>query len=578
MKQPSIKRSLVLLPSLLILSSLSPLSAMEINHPEPAPGDSFGWSLGISGDTAIVGAFKNGEGGAVYVFDANTGEVRHKLVSDDIEEDDYFGFWSAISGNHIVVSAASKTLEGKQMAGAVYLFDAVTGQQTYKLTADDAEQNDCFGWTSNIWGNQVIVGSIFSNTKGAAYLFNATTGQQTHKLTASDGQSGDAFGTAAVINGNTALVGASNHNGTGAAYLFDATTGVQSYKLAASDAAAGDNFGWSGALDGNTAIVGADKKVIDGHAQAGAAYIYNAATGQQLHRLVADDAAENDQFGYAVDVSGQTAIVGAAHKNVDGKFGAGAAYLFDTATGDQMVKLTASNGDVLDRFGSCVSIENDNFAVTPYGPDGGSSVYLGSVSSMTTLDSGNTKKTISGISFESKRDWIIGRHTSGNAVVLGAGDSASILETDKSVSIGMNAGSNNNTLEISGTLAAHEVYIGSTGGNSGNLLQLNSEADYTLLAAIYLTEGNALAFEQNWTDENQLFDFLGLTDLYAYNGAGGWVAMTESNYEQWLLITKTATDGMLVRINLQPIPEPACYAGLAGLITLLFRVRKRNQA
>lgn len=578
MKLLTVKHSLASLAGVIALSSLPSLHALEITNPEPNPGDSFGWSLGVSGDTTIVGAFRSGTGGVVYVLDADSGEIRHRLVSDDREENDMFGFWSAISGNHVVVSTPAKTVDGKASAGAAYLFDAATGQQTYKLTASDAQAGDSFGWTSAILGNLVVVAAPNANG-GAAYLFDATTGAQTHKLTAADVELGDFFGASASINNNTVLIGASSKSNGGAAYLFDGTTGAQMHKLTADDAQSGDNFGWSSAIDANMAIVGANKKSIDGKATAGAAYLYDASTGQQLHKLTADDAAASDEFGYAVDISGNTAIVGASMKTENGIFNSGAAYLFDTGSGEQLVKLRASNGALLDRFGSCVSVDGDNFAVAPYGPDGGKSIYLGSVQSLTTLDAGNTKKTISGISFESKTDWIIGQSTSGNTVILSAGDSADILETGKAVYIGKNSNSNGNTLEISGTLAANEVYIGSVDQNFGNLLQLNSDADYSLLAAIYLTEGNALAFEQNWLSEDELFDFLGTTELYAYDASrsDSWVAMNESNYLDWLMITDTADDGMLVRIKPQPIPEPSSYAAFVGLMALFYRNRRQKK-
>ena len=63
---------------------------------------------------------------------------------------------------------------------------------------------------------------------------------------------------------------------------------------------------------------------------------------------------------------------------------------------------------------------------------------------MTTLDLGSTSKTISGISFVSQDNWIVGQNTSANQVTLNVGNTANVTAAGKVVYIGQNAGSNNN--------------------------------------------------------------------------------------------------------------------------------------
>lgn len=80
--------------------------------------------------------------------------------------------------------------------------------------------------------------------------------------TASDGAAADQFGTSVALSGGKMLVGASGADdpGTnaGAAYLFDAA-GAET-KLTASDGAAGDEFGNAVAISGNIALVGAARE------------------------------------------------------------------------------------------------------------------------------------------------------------------------------------------------------------------------------------------------------------------------------------------------------------------------------
>ena len=111
-----------------------------------------------------------------------------------------------------------------------------------------------------------------------------TTGAQFNvetKLTASDGVG---IGNSVGISGGTAIVGAVGDDylgfATGTAYLFDVATGNQLFKLTASDAAADNQFGWSVGISGGVAIVGA-RFDDDAGGQSGSAYLFDVATGKQ---------------------------------------------------------------------------------------------------------------------------------------------------------------------------------------------------------------------------------------------------------------------------------------------------------
>ena len=114
-----------------------------------------------------------------------------------------------------------------------------------KLTPTDAAIEDQFGRSIAISGGVVAVGSWYDDdnglSSGSAYLFDATTGAQLHKLISEDGYSGDVFGGFIAIDQGVVAVGAhgDNDNGlqSGSAYLFDIATGDQLFKLVASDAA-----------------------------------------------------------------------------------------------------------------------------------------------------------------------------------------------------------------------------------------------------------------------------------------------------------------------------------------------------
>ncbi|MCH8152269.1 MAG: hypothetical protein IH830_07840, partial [Planctomycetes bacterium] len=115
-------------------------------------------------------------------------------------------------------------------SGSAYLFDTTTGQQLFKLLADDGATNDLFGVSVAISGPTTIVGAFEVDDNGlgsgSAYLFDTTTGRQLAKLLPDDGATADFFGGSVAISGTTAIVGALGHddNGdnSGSAYLFDA--------------------------------------------------------------------------------------------------------------------------------------------------------------------------------------------------------------------------------------------------------------------------------------------------------------------------------------------------------------------
>ena len=337
-----------------------------------AAGDSFGISVAISGATAIVGADLNDDlgsySGSAYLFDIISGQQIVKLLPDDGTENDSFGNSVAISGTITIVGAELAGDKGLG-PGFAYLFDTTTGQQIFKLLADDGAVGDEFGCSVAISGLTAIVGADLvddnGTNSGSAYLFDTTTGRQLFKLLPNDGADFDRFGWSVAISGTTAIIGADlvDDNGTnsGSAYLFDTGTGRQLFKLLAEDSEEADRFGVSVAISGTIAIVGANNDNDNG-INSGSAYLFDTTTGQQLFKLLAEDGEAGDQFGLSVAISGTTAIVG-AHRDDDNGSNSGSAYLFDTTTGQQIAKLLPSDGALYERFGWSVAINSDTAIV-----------------------------------------------------------------------------------------------------------------------------------------------------------------------------------------------------------------------
>lgn len=150
-----------------------------------------------------------------------------------------------------------------------------------------------------------------------------------------------------------------------------------SSRFTASDTAARDDFGHAVSIDSDIMIIGAwlnDAACDMGDdCNAGAAYIYRNVGNEWIEerQLTAADATADDEFGTDVAIIGDLAVIGAP-KNDDGGRDSGSAYVFEFGGADwvQRAKLTASDHDADDRFGTKVAISRDVVVIgSPKGDD-----------------------------------------------------------------------------------------------------------------------------------------------------------------------------------------------------------------
>ncbi|WP_255170519.1 right-handed parallel beta-helix repeat-containing protein [Natrononativus amylolyticus] len=308
-----------------------------------------GSAVSLDGDTAIVGDVNHDgtdvDTGAAFVFTRNgeTWSQEAMLTAEDGQRVDRFGGAVSLDGDTAIVGAHLEDERGFQ-AGAAYVFtrDGETWSQEAKLTAEDGENLDHFGVSVALDGNRALVSAPYraenGNWTGAAYVFarDGETWSQEAKLTAEDGAERDRFGLAVALDGDTALVSAPYHdeNGedAGATYVFvrDGESWSQEAKLVAEDGAAREQFGWSLGLDGDRAVVGMWHVIRGGAPATGAAYLFARDEGawSQEATLLAPDGEDGDDFGRAVDLDDETILAGAPGRDE----GAGSTYAFDRST------------------------------------------------------------------------------------------------------------------------------------------------------------------------------------------------------------------------------------------------------
>ncbi len=391
-----------------------------------AAGDLFGRSVSISGDYAIVGAYDEDEdaaggtylsaAGSAYIFYNNSGtwEQMQKIVASDRRAADNFGYSVSISDDYAIVGAYNEDEDSGggntlNAAGSAYIFynNAGVWEQVNKIVASDRESADEFGKSVSISGDYAIVGAHNEDedagggntliAAGSSYIFynNAGTWVQVNKIVASDRESADEFGTSVSISGDYAIVGAPFENedasggnsisNSGSAYVFYNNSGTweQVDKIVASDRASSDYFGFSVSISGDYAIIGAyqeDHDVSGANPEygAGSAYMFynNSGTWGQVQKIVASDRYGTDYFGFSVSISGDYAIVGAFSEDEDANgenslSGAGSAYMFyrNAGTWVQTEKIVATDRGASDSFGYSVSIDGFTAIVGAYQED-----------------------------------------------------------------------------------------------------------------------------------------------------------------------------------------------------------------
>jgi len=351
----------------------------------PYFGDYFGCSVAICGDYAVVGALGDdtygSQSGAAYVFvrSGTSWSLQARLTALDAQEADWFGCSVAIFGDTVIVGARGDD-DGGSQSGSAYIFvrSGTTWSQQAKLTAGpDAAADALFGCSVAVSGDTVVVGARGDDNgggaseSGAAYVFvrSGTSWSPQAKLTATVPTADEWFGCSVAISGETLAVGApyDNNGGTdrGSAYVFvrSGTSWPQEAKLTPADPADGDAFGFSVGISGETLVVGARGDDSGSASDAGSAYVFvrSGTSWSEEAKRTASDAAAGDAFGYSVGISGELLVVGARGDD-DGGSNSGSAYLFSTAaadnvryyTGDANHNVTATidagTGEVVDRY------------------------------------------------------------------------------------------------------------------------------------------------------------------------------------------------------------------------------------
>ncbi len=272
-------------------------------------------ALALSGD--LTASVDPSGMGLTLTGDQGQPELRYGGLSASDASGKQLRTWMEIQGGQLLLKVED--------AGARYPIALDPFVQLAKLTPSDGVRLGFVGVSVGISGdgNTVAVGMGSTSHPGRIYVFvKPATGwtdmTQTAKLHASDGAVNDDLGSSMVINGDTIVAGAPNaHTSLGGAYVFAKpvngwTNMTETAKLTPSDQYSA--LGVSVTISGDTVVVGATDPFSS--PSVGAAYVFvKPQTGwtnmSQTAKLTPSDGQGYDQFGSAVVISGNTVVVGA---------------------------------------------------------------------------------------------------------------------------------------------------------------------------------------------------------------------------------------------------------------------------
>ncbi|QEG33581.1 WD40 repeat domain-containing protein [Bythopirellula goksoeyrii] len=345
------------------------------DDPTVTTSDSFGWSVAIDGDYALVGARRDDTHGTnvgqAHLFDISTGNLLHTFDNPTVGAE-LFGNSVAIAGDYVLIGTIQNLSSSDAPQGQAHLFDAVTGNLLHTFDDPTVTSSDLFGFSVAIDGHYVLIGDHRDDTNGVdsgqAHLFDAVTGNLLRTfddpVVNPNGWGGDLFGFSVAIDGDNVLIGAAQDledRDVGQARLFDAVTGNLLHTFEAPTANLSTAFGTSVAIDGNYVLVGAPEDSTNG-SRAGRAHLFDAVTGILLHTFNDPTPSTFDYFGESVAIDGNHVLIGTSGDDTNGRF-VGQVHLFDAVTGNLLHTFNDPTITTSDSFGWSVAIEGDNVLI-----------------------------------------------------------------------------------------------------------------------------------------------------------------------------------------------------------------------
>ncbi len=338
----------------------------------------FGESLAVGGTFLVVGAPNETSSslvaaGNAYIYSTSSGTLLESLTSPAPQELGSFGWSVAVSGNLAIVGAPGENASGKLSAGHVYAYSLTTGKLQYTLSSPNAQSEGQFGGVIATSGSLLVVGAVMENTTvgfaGRAYVYNATTGALIGSLQSPNPDFEGEFGSTVYATPSYAIVAAQNETaggniGAGNVYVFSASNLALVKTLSSPNPQENGEFGFSLASTGSLLVVGAPFESVAGEAEVGNAYVYSTASWSLLKTFSGSTATQEyaPNFGFTVAAGNGLIAVGAPYNGTvvtSSTITGGAVYLYNATSLTLIAGITApsvSSGYYSTEFGSAIAI------------------------------------------------------------------------------------------------------------------------------------------------------------------------------------------------------------------------------
>ena len=300
--------------------------------------DGFGWATAIDANTMAIGAPDYEVDGVrsgvvlIYTFGGDRWALAATVKSPDPAANGYFGQHVALDRGTLVVGEARQaTLGGGAPNRAVYVFrQGPGGAWPSQATIAVPKELSAMVLGRHGFGNHVEVDgdTIAIAARDQVYLYrrNGTNWQLEQRLDAprdpQDSFGGPSFARSLGLDDDVLVVGALRAAGlvpdAGAAFVYRRQEGRwrQEAKLTASDGVTRDMFGHWVALDQGTIVSGAFRHAVDGHLEAGAAYVYRQVNGvwSEVAKIVPSNSDRQLWTAYGVAIDGETIVLSGGTK------------------------------------------------------------------------------------------------------------------------------------------------------------------------------------------------------------------------------------------------------------------------
>jgi len=334
-------------------------------------GSYFGMTIASEDGVLFTNANRNNidesMNGVVYAFDENSLNLLCTFNPESETSDSLFG--SSIAVDDGIVAIGAKSNSDKQpKGGAVHLYDLESGQQLHKIYLPNAEPNDQFGSSVDMDNGILVVGAGDADydhrDSGVAVIIDVESGEILHTLFPEDStpfvDTRDisflsaqrsriklGFGKSVAIEGDLIAISAphesENGENSGAVYLYDASTGKQLNKITEPVLEPSRLFGFNIELSNGLLLISAPYTLDNDPANPryyrqywGSVYVYEASTGRLLYRL--EPSFNTSSFGYRIEIEDNLIAVAPQGSGSFFRFSP-TIFLFDARSGQEIAQL-----------------------------------------------------------------------------------------------------------------------------------------------------------------------------------------------------------------------------------------------